>query len=388
MTEREKIIKEILENRNETSLVSFVSTIKEKNGIELVKLSNLLNIKTDKLNKEGKAILETFEEDKDFPYSDMFSNMKWKILCLLNIQDFLSGIIHNHGDPKILGSRHYFYYESLHLLREYFYCGLNNYLSAADHLLRTFVEFNIKQCYYDFICKKQNSFKPLSKYFNDGISPSVLNMCNAYLPKNSIAKPIKKRIQHLLQTLSEKSSHAYKPIDSIRGNGKLRHEYSIDSLLFWMNLNHAITTVLWSYFLTKPNLFNPKDVTRKFGFNYPMGVFISDFQYYSIVNSISEEDLNTFKSHAKETEEFKEFENHYNSLEDLTDEQIKKTWKKEELKDIQSGYLKSVAEMRAVTEMYASSCTFDAQTDVDESLEPLIRKVADYSWWEKNYKKI
>jgi len=389
MNDREKIIKRIFENENKTSLISFVSAIYNKKDIDKVSIYNILTLDKNRFSDEALAIIETLEKDKDFPYQDLYQQLKWKLICLNNIQDVLSGAVYNHGDKDIIGSRNYFYYEGLHLLREYFYCGFNNYLSAAEHLLRTFVEFNIKQCYYDFVCKEQNSFKPLIEYFKTGISKSPLSMAHKFLPQDDLSKPIKKRIQTLLKSLSNKSSHAYKPIDSLRGNGKLRHEYSVDTIMFWMSLNHSLTTVLWSYFLTKPALFNPKDVTIKFGFNPPMGIFISEMQYQAIVNSLSESDLNTFQNHARETEEFEAFEDFYNSQSDLTEEQIMETWDEDKRPNsIKAGYIISVVKMRAITEMLSSMCTFDAQTDIDESYESLIYKMSDYSWWKENYKLI
>lgn len=390
MNNRKEIINRIFENKNKTSLTLFMSTIDHKNDIDKVPIYDILSLDKNRFSEEGLAIIETLETDKDFPFQDLYRQLKWKLICLNNVQDVLTGTVYNHGDKDIiLGSRNYFYYEGLHLLREYFYCGFNNYLSAAEHLLRTFVEFNIKQCYFDFACREQNSFKPLIEYFKTGISKSPLSMAHEFLPQDDISKPIKKRIQTLLKTLSIKSSHAYKPIDSLRGNGKLSHEYSIDTIVFWMSLNDSLTTVLWFYFSTKPALFNPKDVTRKFGFSPPVGIFISDMQYQAIVNSLSESDLNTFLSHAKKTNEFKAYEDFYNSQSDLSDEEIMQTWDEDKKPDsIKAGYMIFVIKMRTMIEMSSSLCTFDAQKDVDESYKPLIHKISDYSWWKENYKLI
>lgn len=384
MRTREEIINSIFENENKTMLTSFASVINDKNDINKISIYNILNLNKSRFSEEALAIIEALETDKEFPYQDLYQQLKWKLICLNNVQDVLSGAIYNHCNNEVIGSRNYFYYEGLHLLREYFYCGFNNYLSAAEHLVRTFVEFNIKQCYFDFVCKKQNSFKPLTDYFRTGISKSPISMVYKFLPQNEISKPIKKRIQKLLKTLSNKSSHAYKPIDSLRGNGKLRHEYSIDTLLFWMSLNHALTCVLWSYFLTKPTLFNPKDITKKFGFNPSIGVFISDIQYKAIVNSLSESDLETFIKYAKETEAFEDF---YNSQDDMSEKEILETWDEEEQPNsIKSGYIITLIKMRTMAEFYSSMYTFDAQKNIAESYAPLIYKVSDYSWWKENYK--
>lgn len=385
-----EILDQIIDNKNDKVVVSFGSSIKDKDEIQNISLLQILNLDKDRFSTEANAIIESFEKDKELPYQDLYEKLKWKIVCLINIQDVLPGVIYSNGNPDIMGTRNYFYYEGLHLLREYFYCGFNNYLSAAEHLQRTFVEFNIKQCYFDFICKEQNSFKPLTDYLSDvSRCPSSLKMTNKYLPNHEIAKPIKKRIQILLKALSEKSSHSYKPIDSIRRNGKLRHEYSMDTIMFWLSMNQTLTVILWNYFLTRPILFNPKDIVRRFGFSYPMGAFISEIQYSSVVNSISDEDLALFNKFAESQQEYKDLEEFYNSQKELTDSEIMQTWdEEEEIKTFEMGYLKTVVKLRAVMELLSSKCAFDSQIDIDESLEPLIYKISDYSWWKKNYKGI
>jgi hypothetical protein len=95
-----------------------------------------------------------------------------------------------------------------------------------------------------------------------------------------------------------------------------------------------------------------------------------------------------FKDYALNTDEVKSLNEFYEEQNDLSDEEIAATWNEEKpYKDIKTGYIQLTAKYRAVNEMLASTCTFYAQ-NVDESLEPLIRQVGDYSWWKKNYKKM
>lgn len=91
----------------------------------------------------------------------------------------------------------------------------------------------------------------------------------------------------------------------------------------------------------------------------------------------------------KNTDEVKSLNEFYNEQNDLSNEEITCTWNEEkQLKDIKTGYIQLPAKYRAMNEILASTCTFDAQKNIDESLEPLIRQVGDYSWWKKNYKKM
>lgn len=385
---KQEFFRSIFESQKSTTVGTFVTAFTDKKNLESIDLKMILNLDETRFSEEALLILDLLENDKELPYQEQFSQLKWKLISLINIQDSFEGIIYDDNNLETFTGKSYFYYEGLHLIREYFYCGFNNYLSASSHLLRTFIEFNIKQNYYDFICQERHSFLPLTKYFKDGFSPNNLKMVNTYLPSNSFTKPIKKKIQLILKGISNTSSHAYKPIDSNRGEGSLHHQYSIDSLYFWLELNSTINVVLWSYYIVHPTLFNPKDVYKKFGFNYPMGAFISAYQYSAIKNSLSEDDLKLFRNYALNSDKIKDLNFFYDSQEDLSDDEIWETWTDKKRPDsIEMGYIQTVAKYRAMTELLASKCIFDAQKEVDETLEPLIKDLGSYSWWKSNYKK-
>lgn len=375
-------------NDQETNVIGgFATSITEKSEIHSVPLASILNLDSSKFSEEAKIIIDSLENDPDFPFFEEYQSLKWKIISLITIQDVFPGTIYSDFDQETWAARTYFYYEGLHLLREYFYCGFNNYLSASEHLLRTFIEFNIKQNYFDHICYQRNSYAPLKKYFKDGISPSGIKMANAYLPNGEFAKPIKKKIQLILGKLSSSSSHAYKPIDSNRGKGKLQHEYSMDTIYFWVTLNYTINIVLWSYYLMYPTLFKPREIIRKFGFNYPMGAFIETFQNASIKHSLSPQDYKTFEKYALDSEIISDLDAFYELQPDLTNEQILSSWTDENsLNDINSGYIYLVAKYRAINELLAVRCTFDLDTPNDEKLEKLMKDIVEYDWWKKNYK--
>ncbi len=386
---KEELFEYIFENEGTSVVGSYVNTLKEEEGIKSVELCSILNLDKNGFSKEALTIIDILENEEGFPYQDLYQSLKWKISSLINIQDLFTGKIFENFNVDTFNAKTYFYFEGLHLIREYFYCGFNNYLSAAQHLLRTFIEFNIKQCYFDFICKANNSYAPLEDYLKNGVSPSALKMANTFLPQGSFAKPIKKKIQVILGRLSDTSSHAYKPIDSMRGNGKLQHEYSLDTMLFWLSLNQSINIVLWSYYLSNPMIFKPKDIIRKFGFNYPIGTFISDFQHLSAKYSLNKDDFYMFMEFVSNLDEVKMLDEFYESQPDLTDDEIKATWdQKESLEDFNFGFLQLIAKHRAMSELLASRCSFDAQKHFDKSLKPLIYKVSDYNWWKKNYKKM
>ena len=384
----DEFFEKIYNSQNSNVLGGSVSAITEKEEIRSVRLESILNLDLSKLSEEGRIILDTLENNHEFPFFSEFQSLKWKILSLTNMQDVLTGTIYNDYDNETWAARTYFYYEGLHLLREYFYCGFNNYLSAAQHLLRTFVEFNIKQNYFDYICEERDSYAPLKKYLKDGISPSSIKMANTYLPNGEFTKPLKKKIQIILAKLSSSSSHAYRPIDSNRGQGRLQHEYSLDTVYFWISLNYTINMVLWSHYLMHPTLFRPRNIIRKFGFNYPMGVYSGEFQNACVKHTLTSEDYKLFEQHALSTQTIADIDSFYEMQPDLTDEQVLNTWdEKEDIKSIDIGYIQIVAKFRVINEMLAVRCTFNFQNNDHENLDSLLNKVMEYSWWKDNYKK-
>ncbi|MBD3637415.1 MAG: hypothetical protein HUJ25_08690 [Crocinitomicaceae bacterium] len=377
-----------LSANQESIVVSPVIPLDEK-SILTTPLTKILHLDRSKLSKEAIWIIDTLEKDEDFPYRDLYISLKWKISSLVCIQDIFPGTIYGNFAEPTYFAKNYFYYEGLHLLREYFYCGFNNFLSASQHLLRTFIEFNIKQNYYQHLCRINDSFAPLKEYLESGNSPSSQTMANKFLPNDKISQPLKKKIQLILANLSKTSSHAYKPLDSIRGNGKLQHEYSMDSMFFWITLNHVINITLWSYYLVFPALFQPKNVVKKFGYNFPIGVFITDFQFTSIKNSLEQEDFKKFQEFSLNSQEMKDLNNFYEQREDLSDEEIRNTWKEEEeLLNEEIGYYFIIGKARSLNEIMASKCTFEVQKTDDEDLEPLLRQALKFNWWENNYKKM
>jgi len=388
--DKNEFIDKIFNVSGKSTLMSRVVMVKEKSGHIENDLFELLNLDKNRLTEEGQLLLEILENDENFPLRKKYQKFKSKILSFVNIQDIFPNIIFDDYTDKALFAQYYFYYEALHILREYLYSGFNNCQIAANHLLRTFFEFNIRQCYFFKICENQNSFKPLQKYLKDGITPSNQNMVNLIFPKDAFHKPIKKKIQTILKGLSNSSSHAFQPADSARGNGKYHFEYSLDTLLFWVSLDFFITSIQWMYFAIFPMLLFPKNGIQKWGFSGPMGVFSSDYNFRVLELSCSSNDLKTFQAYHEKTEEVQALFEYYDSLDDLSEEEIKDTWTEEQEYPEETGaYLHTVAKSRAIKEFAANQCTVEANNRPhNPAAEKLINEMETLEFWKKNYKKM
>lgn len=357
-------------------------------------LLDLLGAKDSMLTANGKEILMLTEDD-DAPCKELYLKLKWSILAFLTIQDTFDGAIYSTDDVLGIGLKNYFYYESLHLLREYVYCGFNNCLSAAQHLLRTVMEFNIKQLYFEKICAKNCSYQPVLKYLQDGINPSIASMINKVLDDYDLARPLKKSVSLLYSRLSKMSSHAYIPTYSVRSSGKMQHEYSMDSIVFWVDLYIVLSQILWMYYFCHPQLFNPKDIVKKFGFSPPCGCFITENQHIAIKKSLCYLDYEMFKSLALGSDKIVSLDTLYDSCDSLSYEQIQNTWDMdlgEMPKDTDVAFCAVLAKLHAVQEMIVSSIAYKNRKEqegktADISSETLSAAVT-YSWVMKNYKKL
>lgn len=386
-----EFLKTLLEANGTMQLTSTFMMVRDDQAMETVRLSQILNMDESKILGDGQKIIDILETDTDLPLRSMYIKLKWKILALVTVQDAFSGVIHADMDSKEFGTRNYFYYESLHLLREYFYCGFNNYLSSSQHLLRTILEFNIKQVYFDKICMQQGAFEPLRKHLKDGIAPEPAKMVTRILPQDTDAKPLKKQVQFVLKGLSKSSSHSYAPIHSIRGNGRLQHEYSIDSLFFWATLLVLLDSVLWLYYFHYPQLFNPKNVATKFGFSPPVGCFITKTQAIAIDKSLSENDRKFFKDRAMSSGEIASLNHFYDQQKSMTKKQILDSWDQEDGKrptTIEGGYFATITKMRAIQEVTANAASIEESSKDDEleKLHKLFSNVTNYEWWRHHYK--
>lgn len=390
---RNSILEDIL-REDGASIQTTYTIITDDTSISKYSLLDLLGARDSMLTAHGKEILTLMESD-DAPCKELYLKLKWNIVAFLTVQDTFDGAIYNTDDVLGIGLKNYFYYESLHLLREYVYCGFNNCLSAAQHLLRTVVEFNIKQLYFEKICTKGCSYQPVLKYLQDGVSPSIVSMTNKALDDYNLARPLKKSVSSLYSRLSKMSSHAYIPIYSTRSSGKMQHEYSMDSVVFWSDLYVVLSQILWMYYFCHPQLFNPKDIVKKFGFSPPCGCFITENQHIAIKKSLCYSDYEMFKSLASGSDKIIYLNALYNSCDNLSCEQIQNTWDEnlgELPKNTNVAFCAVLAELHAIQEILASSIAYKDRkgqemktTNIDSKT---LSAVVTYNWIMKNYKNL
>jgi len=392
-----KIPKDILEDilqKDPVSIRVSCTIIADDMAMAKHSLLDLLGAKESMLTMHGKEILKLME-GSNAPCKELYLKLKWSILAFLTVQDTFDGVIYDVDDASGIGLKNYFYYESLNLLREYIYCGFNNCLGAAQHLLRTIMEFNIKQLYFEEVCARSCSYKPVLKYLQDGVCPSAASMLNKTFAEYEQAKPLKKSVSSLYSRLSKIVSHAYTPIYSARSSGKMRHEYSMDSIVFWADLYVVLSQILWMYYFCHPQLFNPKDVVKKFGFSPPCGCFITKERHIAIKKSLCRSDYKMFKDLALNSSKIISLNTLYDTRSDLSYKQVQDTWDislGEMPKDTNVAFYAILVQLHAVQEATASFVAYEYRKEQEKKYDNIDSKVLNtavtYGWVMKNYKNL
>ena len=394
--EQEALFRKLLAKRANKEHLVYMPYYQDGNPIKPDSLVNLLSLDESMLTEDGRQILHYLENKQEEPGYFKYEDFKWKLQAFLAMQDIF-------GMPMVAGTNgrnifemRYFYYESKYILIESILGGLNGLHIVNKQALRSFLEFNLLQNYFFNVTQKANSFKLFNDYLQSRINPSINTLLNKALPDDEFCKPIKKRIQVELNSLSNKYNHAYTPNDSPKHFGVYSPDTSFETLYFWIHISMVLELVLWIYYVNFPMLFFPVDIIRKFGFNWPVGLYVSDSTSGIIKKATSEMDYALFKEYAASKSIVIDLRNFYDSQPTLDDEEIWNTWHKERKKNdsFHGCYAKAVVEERATHEMLAVN-TRKTETEVekefdekDATIETFAKQYMEFSAWRKVYKSV
>jgi hypothetical protein len=395
--EQEALFKRLLAKKADRGHLVYMRYYQDGNPTETDTLFNLLSLDKSMLTEDGKHILDYLENKKEESTSYFsYENFKWKLLAFLSLQDIFGMPMHTGSNQQNIFQLRYFYYESKYILIESILGSLNGLHIINKQALRNFLEFNLLQNYFFNVTEKAQSLRPFMDYLQSNISPSAATILKKAFPDDEFCKPIRKRIQVELNNLSNRYSHAYAPADSPKHYGIYSPDASFETLYFWIPMAAVLEIVLWTYYVNFPMLFFPTDILRKFGFNWPVGLFVNRSTGGIIKKAITEKDYPLFREYAGSKTDVSDLQHFYESQSDLSDDQIWETWHKEraERDTLQGCYAKALVEERATHEMLAVR----TQKTEGEILKEFNEEEAMNEWittyytelaaWRKVYKKI
>lgn len=388
---RESFIDNLLNKQRQHHVMTYIKYFDDEDNMIPDTLLNLLSSNEHMLNEGGKTLIKYLENSPAETSELSYENFKWKLTAFLSIQD----VFDMKGQPDVasinqqnLLKLRYFYYESKYILTESIISSLNGSHIGNKHLMRTFLEFNLMQNYFIRENDRRGSFKPINDYFDKNRNPSISNLINKAIPEDSFCKPIKKRFQIELESISKNYSHPYDPQKSPKHSGGFLPSNTLESIYFWIHWSIILDMVLWLYFVNYPTLFFPVDITRKFGFNRPMGLFVDESVGRIIKKSISDEDFALFKKYAGEQSAVESILDFYNNQKELNDDEIWETWTEEtKPSTLREAYILNCVQMRVMQEAISIGKPTD-EREVTESEGKIIQYLNSFSKWEKIYKKI
>ncbi len=388
---QKKLIERLFEkaNRHKSITSNYYITTDLNKYVKPHKLFTILSLPEDFLEGNAFEVYSFFENENELDEitAEQYNDFKWKLSAFISIQDVFEIFFQNFDEPENEFLLWYFYYESKYILIESILCGFHGLYLSSRALTRLFLEFNINQNYFYRLKHSGNVYRELNKYFKSGALPSSNVSINGSLPKDSFCKPIKKRLSHHLTRLSKNSLHPYHPKDSVKQVSNFIPEHSIIGIFFWLFINAALQSVLWMYYVNFPILFQKTYPLKKFGFNGPVGVFADEQLVHIVKKSMSEKDYEEFKSYSDAQDSVKTLLEWHNSLDDLNEEQILKTWDEKlgKINTIWEGYAKQMSQMRATREMLALK---NEEIKFPEISDAQLKEMLDYNYWKKIYKRV
>lgn len=389
--EQQKFINKLHQRKANGSFAASYVLYLDTEKMEPHKLLDIMMLDESLLTAEGKEALDYLESLKESDEEVFgFRRFKWKLMAFQAIQDILTIPMIGENAINVMFKIKYFYYESKYILSEVILASLNGLHIGNKQLLRNFLEFNLQQCYFINRIYKEGSYQTFEEYIKTRISPGQSRLVSHAIPDDNFCKSLRKRVHLEFDHLSNRYSHAYSLDNSPKHDGIFRPGLTLDSLYFYIQISATLDVVLWTYYVNFPMLFRPVDIMRKFGFS-PPPLFVMPDVTAVIEKAMTPPDFETFKKYAEQSEMANGHSEWYNSLPDLTEEEI---WagsdkEREENESVLAAYMKMVAQVRAYSEFIYE--TNEEKSERVKKMEEFDPKMADfyinYSQWQKVYKK-
>lgn len=347
--------------------------------ISIIGRPQLSNIATDALN----ALEELGETD------ELWIAFKWRLWAFVEIQDIFSMPFYKDFTKESIFNIWYFYFESKFLIIESILAGLNGQYHCSRSLLRSFLEFSTSQNYFHNISFKSSSYFSLNEYFKKGHLPKWNGILSKAIEKNDLGELVKSRLDTHYKALSNNIAHPYHPKDSpaqIRGANTTGHS-PLGLLSFWQSVDLVLEPVLWMYGLNFPMIFHSKDISKKFGFNPPMGLFLDISQKHIFENAFHHSNLKRFYEYSSNLVEVKDMNEWFNSQSDINEDEFSKSWNKEEFGEFPDSLESGIIQMKARVRATRVIMVFSSIKEQDYDLQKMKFPDLSLDGWEKYLRK-
>jgi len=297
---------------------------------ETLSLTEVWNIEEPELSPIGVKALGLLDS-KEFAHQQLREEAAWEGQALLEFQDLQDLTLPKEGP---FFNVNYLFFEALSALRESIVSGLNGQLHAAFAVLRSAVELFTFHYWWKKRLQNTDTYKEFYDWlFGQRKSAPFANVVNESfqmidLPERELKK------EELKKIYSKLCSYAHKPlideaITTIRGGNRPSANPGV--LEYWLRIVHSTQRCLLDLSISNgPQSLFPVQLLRKFGFNPPVGLFFDHSNYLSIEQALGADSVVTYRRHYERKDPPSALLDWFNSLKDLSDEEILASWENEE----------------------------------------------------------
>lgn len=227
--------------------------------------------------------------------------------------------------------QNYLYFEAMSALREATVGMLNGSPRAASGLLRSVMEMLMLHCWW----RKRSSRKGSSSQYYDWLEgrrakPKFRDVVANNFEWLEIPDEGGMQEQHANCTYDRLCAYVHAPIreESLTLlNGGNQGYVGVDVLRHWLSLARDVLRIALEQLVhLYPQCLFPVDITRKFGFNPPVGMYFDEFNFVPLRAVLGQDVIETCRARMKDCEVVEAAKQFYESRPDLTRDQILATW--------------------------------------------------------------
>ena len=294
--------------------------------------------------------------------ADLHREVAWSAQALIEFIDLAN------FTPPVKGRwqhKNYLYFEAVSALREATVGILNGLPRASMGLLRSILEMLLLHCWW----QERISRKGSSVHFYDWLNgqrgkPKFANIVQNNFEFLEIPADVE-AIEQVNRTYERLCSYVHAPIlkESIttlnQGNLGLK---DMSVLRHWFVLARDVLRIALEHLVhLYPQSLFPVDITRKFGFSPPVGMYFDRHNFIPLMAVFGKTQIEIYRKRLRDRELVESAMKFYESRPDLTREQILETWNNEDNEeaaddltgDLQALWFRVKAQMR-VTSMVLS----------------------------------
>jgi len=338
-------------------------------------MKDVWGIREGEVGKEGSKILSKLESEYN-----LWNQIKWTCQAIIEFQDLQDFIIPHYGR---VFKRNYLFIEGMFAIRECVLCGINGQFNASLAVLRSALEMTVCHYWYKERYFSKNSYEDFYSWL-DGEKGGA--------PFRNMLKDTFKRIEcpdsavdqtHVENVYSKLCSYSHKPVlrESMvyRGRSNYRKKI-IENYQYWMELvNSALWVILHVNIYWKPQCLFPVDITERFGFNPPVGMFFDRSNAVPLKKALGEVVAEKYRRFYQSSQDVADVLDFYNNYETISPKDVLSSWEDEKINDendpIEARIETRMARTKAVARVLEISMIYGDADEEIADIRPVVNKM-------------